>query len=153
MQKNNPNTMKNPMTNGIRPFVFGFVAATMLSGVWILGFSSGTQPPATDPVTPQIANTYFKNYYAGAQPVNARLKGITIDMEQYLAMGQIMQQARGVSGFRIYFGKDGNHQRLGLVVGINAQGSEVNSMIISTSAGTFESCPVACDEASAITQP
>jgi hypothetical protein len=145
--------MKNSKTSSIRPFVFGFLAATMLSGVWILGFSNGTPPPPANAVETQTANTYFKNYYNGAQPVNARLKDFTIDMEQYLAMGQIAQQARGVSGFRIYFGKDANQQRIGLVVGVNAQGAEISNMILSTSAGALESCPVACDEASAITLP
>lgn len=129
------------------------IVVLLLGAVYSLGFSAGNAaPPANTAISSETANVFFKNYYNSARSVNSVIKGFSIDMEQYNAMSQIIQQGRSVSGFKIYFGLDNSNSPLGLVVGVNGNGAEITTMIMSTSAGTLASCPIACDEASAITQ-
>ena len=147
MQK--PKTMHNFIIS--RKLILGLAITIAFAGAFAVGYSIGNQAPAgrIDAVT---ANSYFKKYYRTATSVSAPLKGFSIDMAQFDAMGQIIQQAHGVRSFRVYFGHDENNSRLGMVVGVDQAGTELSSMILSTSAGTLESCPLVCDEASLITQ-
>jgi len=118
--------------------------------LFIIGYSFGSQAPAPNVIDGATAKAYFQNYYRSAQPVNEAIRGFSIGMDQYEAMGQIAQQLPGIQGFRVYFGKDGEGNRLGLVVGVDGRGTENNTLIMSSYGGMLESCPFACDEASAI---
>ncbi|HRY99706.1 MAG TPA: hypothetical protein P5550_11685 [Bacteroidales bacterium] len=124
----------------------------LLSGslLFLIGYSYGSQAPASGSINAATAKGYFQSYYQSARPLNAAVKGFAIDISQYQAMGQIAQQYPDIKGFRVYFGKDENGGRLGLVIGINQNGQEEGRMILSTFGGMLESCPVACDEASPI---
>ncbi len=131
--------------------LFALIPAFAL--VYHAGYSSGNQSlESYDPIDAPTANQYYRNYYSTAPVTNAIVKGFSIDRSQYLAMGRLFAQNSGVAGFRVYFAKDNNGAPLGLVVGTDANGNDLTSIIFSTKAGQFESCPTVCDDRSAITK-
>lgn len=154
MQPNKTPLMKKVFTSSSRSVLMNtFVALVIMALAYGIGYSSGRSvPPAQGVIDARTANTYFKNYYSSASEVNGVIKGFTVDMDQLHAMNQIASQPGDYSGFRVYFGIDANNQPIGMVLGIDGRGNEISTGIMQTNAGVLASCPIACDEASVITQ-
>lgn len=135
-----------------RRMLFASLFLLLLGGAYLSGYGSGSRQSAAERIDASTANTIFKNYYQSASPVNGIIKGFTIDMAQFSAMTQMKSENPGVAAFTVYFGQDNRGVALGLVVGIDGEGNEMNNTIASTLAGSLSSCPIACDAASAITK-
>ncbi|MHC1707398.1 MAG: hypothetical protein AB9842_07740 [Bacteroidales bacterium] len=125
--------------------------AGMLLSAYYLGYSSGSSaPPAgLNPVNLQDARRFTQNYqksnpYVMNGPVNA----LVIDMDQYNAMTQVMQNTVSAAGFRLYYGRDDNNNPLCIVAGIGGSGRDITTYLISTSSGSSGICPPVCDSPS-----
>ena len=136
---------------------FGFFTG-MVAGISIFGLLAFAHAPAEPAppigivtITPTLAHTYFKNYMADALPLNQVIKGFTVDKAQLNAMNNLSKENADLSGFRIYFGKDVNAKRVGIVVGVDALGKDaVKNSIYSTDAPISSPCPPICDVSSPI---
>jgi hypothetical protein len=104
--------------------------------------------PQTSLITEGEANTQFHKYMENPDTVGI-LKGFTINMAQYNAMGQILSADTTVNGFRIYMGADSlTANRLMMVVGTGSP--DKTSTIYETEAAESGPCPYVCDDASPI---
>ena len=128
----------------------GFLAG-IVSGISIIGLlaftnNSASPGPGNSAIPATVANTYFKNYMAGATVYNQVIKGFTIDKTQLDAMNSIAAENSLLTGFRIYFGKDNNAQKIAIVVGIDASGRDaVTNTIYNSMATSNNPCPPICD--------
>lgn len=126
--------------------VLGFFGG-MIAGIALIGLWSFT-PAATGMVSISVteAKTYLNNYLTDAAPVNGVIKGFTIDKEQFDAMSAIAKGNAGISGFRVYMGKDNSSRKIGIVVGIDELGKEaVTGTIYGTDSKSLSPCPPICD--------
>ncbi len=98
-------------------------------------------------ITEGEANTQFHKYMENPDTIGV-LKGFTINMAQYNAMGQILSADTTVNGFRIYMGADSLANRLMMVVGTGSP--DKTSTIYETEAAESGPCPYVCDDASPI---
>ena len=138
-----------------------FASITFISGI-ILGIfamsllaftptSSVPGPlPAVSKITTTQARSWFLSYYNTAQPINAVLKGITINKEQLQALNQLSNENTGLSGFRIYMGLDETNAKVGIVVGVNSSGNDVSTSIYRSNGVNLSPCPPICDASSPI---
>ncbi len=130
----------------------------LFAGLSILAFWAFTGSPSGAaggsemvPVPAATANQYLKNYLAGAVPLNAALKGFSIDRNQVAAMDALLKENAALAGFRIYLGKNGEGKPVAIVVGLDALGNDaVKNTIYSTEAPKTGPCPPVCDVASPI---
>jgi hypothetical protein len=137
----------------------GFFAG-MIAGVSLIGlvaFSGG--PSASAPgsgvasITLDVARSYFAKYMADAAPLNAPVKGFTIDKAQLDAMNLLIKENADLAGFRIYMGKDNTAKKIGIVVGVDAAGKDATkNTIYGTDSQQMSPCPLICDVTSPITQ-
>jgi hypothetical protein len=138
--------------------VAGFLAG-IGSGLAIMGLLAFSNHPGSSasgggmtPVSAAEANSYYKNYMAGASPMNQVVKGFTIDRIQLDAMNAIAQENSGLAGFRIYMGVDAGGRRTAIVVGVESSGRDaVGNSIFNTDAPNSNPCPPVCDNSSPIT--
>ncbi|MEI6883668.1 MAG: hypothetical protein WCO02_04230 [Bacteroidota bacterium] len=136
-------------------FLTGIVSGISIVG--LLAFQNAPAPSASGggmtPISTVDANQYFKNYLAGAANYNQVIDGLVIDRTQLDAMNAIAQENSGLTGFRIYFGKDNNSNSVAIVVGINSSGKDaVGNTIYNTPSGSTNACPPVCDNSSPITR-
>jgi hypothetical protein len=132
----------------------------MISGISVIGllaFSNAPEAPAPGgaivPITSASAQTYFRNYLAGATTFNQVIKGFMVDKAQLDAMNNISKENPDLVGFRIYFGKDSNAKKIGIVVGVDATGKDaIKNTIFNTDSPISSPCPPICDTSSPITQ-
>ena len=137
--------------------VFGFFAG-MLSGIVLIGLFAFSSAPATPapgggitPVSPDVANGFYKKYLSDAAPLNQVIKGFTIDKSQLDAMNAIAKENTGLTGFRVYMGKDYAGRKTAIVVGVDNTGKDaVKNTIFSTDVQQCSPCPPVCDVASPI---
>ncbi len=130
----------------------------LFSGISIIGMYSFTgapsSPPAAGkntPVSAAEAHTCFVSYMADAVPMNAVIKGFTLDKAQLDAMNAISKENADLAGFRIYMGKDASAKRIGIVVGVDNTGKDaIKNTIFSTDSRQLSPCPVVCDVSSPI---
>jgi hypothetical protein len=130
----------------------------MAIGVSVIGlysFTSGPVSPAPaagiTPVTSTVAHGFFNNYIATATSFNQVIKGFTIDKAQLDAMNTIAKENSGLTGFRIYLGKDNNARNIGIVVGVDYLGMDaVKNTIFITDSQRLSPCPPICDVSSPI---
>jgi hypothetical protein len=142
---------KNLKTVGLS-FLLGAFAATSFFA--FSGFTNGesTKQAGQTTINSNEANILFKAYYQTANPVNDKLKGVCVDMGQYLAMKSIMNGGGETpSAFRVYFGTGTDAAEYGLVVGVDEHGADMVNSIYKTSAGNIGPCPNVCDVNSPIT--
>ena len=131
-------------------FLTDLIAGNSKSGLLA---SSGGSGAVNSPVDATVANTYVKNYLAGASTTNAVVKGFTLDKAQLDAMNSINKENPLLTIFRIYMGKDNNAQRVAIVVGVDSTGRDaVNNTIYMTASVSSSPCPPVCDAASPITR-
>lgn len=132
--------------------------AAVLSLLALLSFSVVSGSPAGAapggdfvPVPAATAGVYVKNYVAGAVPVEAPVKGFTIDKAQYNAMMALDRENAALAGFRIYLGKNGEGRPVAIVVGVEGSGLDaVKNSVFSTDSWKTGPCPPVCDVASPI---
>ena len=87
----------------------------------------------------------------GAAPFNQVIKGFTVDKPQLDAMNSIAKENQDLTGFRIYFGKDNNGKKIGIVVGVDSSGKDaLKNTIFSTDSPISSPCPPICDVSSPI---
>ena len=136
----------------------GFITGIVL-GISIFGLLSFTSGPATPApgsgiiaITPAQANSFFKSYMSGAASFNNVIKGFTVDKAQLEAMNTISRENPNLTGFRIYFGRDNNARKVGIVVGVDNTGMDaVKNSIFDTDSPISSPCPPICDVSSPIT--
>ena len=88
-----------------------------------------------DPNPIKIGETVFRSY--------------TVDKDQLTAMANLLKDFPNLAGFRIYVGLNAGSQRVGIVVGVNADGTETtNQELFSTGWGIGGPCPPICDKGS-----
>jgi hypothetical protein len=135
----------------------GFLAG-IGSGIAIMGLLAFSNHPGASapgggmtPVSAAEANSYFRNYMAAASPMNQVVKGFTIDRVQLDAMNAIARENNGLTGFRIYMGKDASGRSTAIVVGVESSGKDaVGNSIFNTDAPNTSPCPPVCDSSSPI---
>lgn len=123
----------------------------VMSSMYLIGRVSATQAPPPAPyqkVDLQVAENATSTFMATARTPNSPVHGFSINMDQYNAMGQLAVSESGISGFRVYFGEDQNHQDIMVVVGVNSMGSDILNSIYTASAASSGLCPTICDAAS-----
>lgn len=145
---------KNKIALAIIPFFIGIAFGISLFA--LLSFSRTDDPP--DPQTLTItmpvdnANFLYKNYISTASVVSTPIKGFNVDLQQLDAMNRLVRENPSLAGFRIYLGRDGSKNQVGIVVGVDSQGLDAASKniyrTVSPSSGT---CPFVCDRSSPIT--
>jgi tricorn protease-like protein len=76
-----------------------------------------------------------------------------VDKAQLDAMNNLFKENPTLSGFRIYFGKDNDAKKVGIVIGVDASGKDMlKSTIFSTDSPVSSPCPPICDSSSPIIQ-
>lgn len=145
----------NKLTMKTKNYLFtilGFFAG-LVSGVALIGlfgFADAPSSPApaggVTPVSATVANGYFRNYMADAAPLNAVIKGFSIDRTQLDAMNRLVSENAALIGFRVYMGKDNSDRKTGIVVGVDNTGKDaVKNTIFSTDSQISSPCPPVCD--------
>ena len=133
-------------------FLSGIVLTISVMG--LLAFSSEPVPPGSGtgiiPITAAVANTYFKNYMAGATSVNQVIKGFTLDKKQLEAMNNIARENPALPGFRIYMGRNNSAQQISIVVGVSSDGRDATTNTIYYTDSQTNPCPPVCDAISPI---
>ena len=101
------------------------------------------------PIPPSLIDTttakiYFHNYMNSPVGVDT-LKAIVVNLQQYYAMGLILNADTTVSGFRIYMGATDstNTNPVMMVVGFGSP--DHTETIYTTSADNAGTCPYICD--------
>ena len=136
--------------------VLGFLTGIVFSFsmVGLLAFTNGPATPAPTgpiPITSSTAHSYVINYLSDATSVNLVIKGFTIDLAQLEAMNSIAKENPALTGFRIYYGKDSNAKKVGIVVGVDNTGKDaVKNTIFNTDSPVSSPCPPICDTSSPI---
>ena len=123
--------------------------------VYSAGYSrgSGMTPTAPETVSLQDARRYANQYLASnPASLNNVVKAIVVDIDQYQAMSQILNQNSGTTAFRIYYGIDDNNKSVRMVVGIKSDGRDNTASIYATNAWMSGICPPICDEAGSLNQ-
>jgi hypothetical protein len=145
-------------TNKFFYTVIGFITgiAAGISVVGLLSFSGGPATPVPGgglaPITTDMAHSYLLKYLSDAAPVATVVKGFTIDKIQLDAMNAIAKENPDLAGFRIYMGKDNAAKRIGIVIGVDANGNDaIKNTVFSTDAAKLSPCPPICDVTSPIT--
>jgi len=125
-----------------------FTAVLALMATYYIGYTRGKAAPVNAPVSTSVeqARGYFKKYL-NTSPLefNGTVKALVVDMEQYQAMKEILENTSGTEGFRIYYGIDDNNQFVRMVVGISAEGRDKVDYIRTTSTMRSGLCPPICD--------
>jgi hypothetical protein len=143
--------MKNNKILLVTSFITGLVF-----GISVLGLLSFSSAPASglSPLNQETARAFIASYAADAAPSNAIVKGFTIDRVQLDAMNALIRENSSLAGFRIYLGKNASDRKLGIVVGVDAQGRDaLNNTIFGTDASSVSPCPPVCDAANVLTRP
>jgi hypothetical protein len=141
---------------------FFFASLTFSSGILVgmiafalVSFRPASPMPSgnlsTDKISVGQANTYFRNYYNSTQPVSEIVKGFTLNSDVLQALNQLSVENPGLSAFRIYMGKDESSARIGLVLGVDANGKDVPTTIYKTGGSGLSPCPPICDASSQVT--
>ncbi len=89
------------------------------------------------------------NIKVGTTVINA----IAIDMDMLTAMNNLLSSHpdQGLAGFRVYVGLNSNNQKVGILVGLNADGTDATSLeLYSTIWNNSGPCPPFCDMPSPI---
>jgi hypothetical protein len=108
-------------------------------------FSLKTAPKLIDTIA---ANAHYHTYLLAPVSVDT-LKAFTINLEQYYAMGLILNADTSVHGFRIYMGADSiPSNQIMMVVGTGSP--DKTGTIYSTTAAGSGPCPFICDKPSPI---
>ncbi len=137
---------------------FTFIAGLFLAAT-IIGLVAFTNPSPSTPsstgvskVTLQQATTLARSYTSTATTVNAVVKGFVLTRDQLSALNLLANENQALSLFRIYSGTDANGNRVGVVLGVDAQGSDITSGSIYMANGASSPCPPVCDANSPIDQ-
>ena len=73
------------------------------------------------------------------------------NLVQLVAMNSLAKENSALTGFRIYYGKDNNARKIGIVVGVDNMGKDaVKNTIFNTDAPVSSPCPPICDTSSPI---
>jgi hypothetical protein len=131
----------------------------MVFGISVIGLLSFTSAPVAPspvggigPITVEQANSYVKNYVSDATSINQVIKGFYVDKAQLEAMNNLASENPEFSGFRLYFGKDANGRKVGVVVGVDITGKDAfKNTIFGTDSPNSSPCPPVCDVNSPIT--
>jgi hypothetical protein len=118
-----------------------------------VGVDPYTDPPVgVTPITIEYAKTLVKNYQNTAETPVIPVKGVFLDKVQLAAMTKLAADFPGLSGFRIFFGKETTGLKVSVVVGVDKSGKDVfavNGIYKTTSPGSGP-CPPVCDQTSPI---
>lgn len=110
----------------------------------------GDEPgiPPYSAISVQTANQNFHTYYDAHRDTIYGLKGFTISMNQYLAMGQILaSDTSAIHGFRFYLGANGSPENKVMIIVATGSGDKLSSIYQTDGAGTGP-CPDICDDSS-----
>jgi hypothetical protein len=137
-------------SNTLRRSALILVSLVVLSTVYVAGYSSGRLSPAAGgTVSLEEARRYQSNYQKNSPITHSGIvNALVIDIEQFNAMADIMQQSSGTTGFRVYYGLNDNNQPVRIVSGFGQSGKDNTSNLIATGAGTSGLCPPVCDSPS-----
>ena len=129
--------------------LFGVMTMVLVSFTMDTG-KSGNKDGITI-ITSAQANSYYRNYMTKAESFNQVIRGFMVDKSQLSAMNAIASENESLNGFRIYTGRDNNNVKVGIVVGIDANGRDaVNNSIFNTDSPSSGPCPTICDQSSPI---
>ena len=139
------------------PTALGFVTGTVfgLTVFFLLSFTrvAPSTPPdsSSGAISAAVAHSYFSNYMSGAVATSGVIKGFAVDKSQVDAINSLSAETPGLTAFRIYFGKDNNGAKIGIVVGVDNLGNDlVKNSIYGTPAQKISPCPPICDVSSPI---
>jgi len=137
-------------------------AAGVMSGILLIGIYSFTieTPDSTpqmgstiNPVPVGEAHDMFLRYYNSAQAINERLKGFSVNRDEFSAIQTLFSKDPSLVACRIYLGKDRTQNDVRIVVGVNSNGlDDVSSGVYQTDSGSSDPCPHVCDVASPISK-
>jgi hypothetical protein len=124
------------------------VGVFALMAVYYIGYSTGKSLPANAPAPTDVivARGYFNKYMKTApREFNGTVKALVVDLSQYDAMTEVLNNTTGTEGFRIYYGIDSNNQFVRMVVGIGSDGRDKIEYIRTTTTYRSDMCPPVCD--------
>ena len=101
-------------------------------------------------ITPTTAQSYTQAYVNSAAPLNAIPEAIIVEADQLDALNKIARQYTNIKTYRVYFGKDEAGKAVSVIVGVNADGTDMSIPIYCTTRATDNLCPPMCDAASPI---
>jgi len=134
-----------PSVTGIIGIVIG---ALIIVGFHTMIWVSPILKPCTNTVPSTEASTFIRGLDASAQNYTDKLKGFTVDIQQYYAMQCLYNLNQGLGGFRIYFTYENSTETASVVVGVLGTGMDDKSLYYSVnnlSPKTAGPCPPACD--------
>jgi hypothetical protein len=97
----------------------------------------------------------FQNYLRNAQ-YNIKvgttvIRAMSISKDMLSAMNSLQASHPNLAGFRVYVGLDANNQKVGVVVGLNADGTDATSLeLYAADWGYGSPCPPLCDRNSSM---
>jgi hypothetical protein len=137
-------------------FLAGFISGLL---VLVVATTTAQDPTAGaveiySPVTVKNAKVLFQKYLTDAHPMSEIFRGFAISKPQFEAMKKISERNEGLSGFRIYPGKNSDGLMVGIVVGMNEAGKDdtIRPMFMTQGVNSGP-CPTYCDQSSTITKP
>ena len=136
-------------------FILG--AISVVSFLALVSFTGMNFPPAnplgSTAISSANANILLKEYLKSADSPASPIKGVYLDKRELDAMNQLAGENPGLSGFRIYFGKESTGVMVGVVVGVDANYNDVvTGNIYKTDSPKAGPCPTICDKTSPIIQ-
>lgn len=134
-----------PSVTGIIGMVIG---AFIIVGFHTMIWQSPILKPCTNTMPSTDAGTFIKGLDISAQPYNDKLKGFTIDIQQFYAMQCLYNLNQGLGGFRIYFTYENSTETASVVAGVLGTGLDDRSLYFNVNnlnPKTSGPCPPACD--------
>jgi hypothetical protein len=102
-------------------------------------------------ITLQQAKTMYQANANSATPYGGGLTAVTISPQMVDALEKVKKKSSNAQGFRCYFAKGENGQKMSIMVGVDSDGKDDVTFIKSADAANFDGCPPLCDMASPIT--
>ena len=104
-------------------------------------------------ITLEEAQSLYSRNQQAATPFGGTLNGVAITNDMLNSLNNVSNNVQGESGYRCYFGMDGNSNPVSIIVAIDDRNVDMVTYIESGEATLFAGCPTACDLSSPITNP
>jgi hypothetical protein len=117
----------------------------------LLSFTSSTNEVKEQGISINEAKSLYQANANSPSPFGGNLKAVTISAEMLSALNSVESKVDNPDGYRCYFAKGENGEKMSVIVAVDDNGSDIVSFITAASADNFDGCPPLCDVASPIT--
>ncbi len=141
--------MKN--TLNLKSFAAGSLSALLAIGLYSFTFSRDI-PPQDGGITLQQAQAYHGDYNTeGGDSIAGVLEAVQLDKATIEMINDVKAKAKS-DGVRIYYGKNSDGETMNVIVGTDANGSDLTKRYMNVTTGAVNVCPTVCDSRSPINQ-